>query len=234
MNPYVYDEYKVGSRHAPEHFRKSLGTGAVPALLALWIGVSRFPHGGPGLYAACGLALAGLLMLWSARQVHRERDVSRFTRWLVRYSDAWYPSFVLVCQNFFVGLTVMLLWLTVCELGYAASWLQHTLLLLLLALSPLRRILHGTEPMNPSPLRELFTEALGYLHATLLAVFLASSISIALLPPDKPLTGALPLSVVMVWVPAVLVIITCVILLIDHILRKMPQPAPPEAKDGLD
>lgn len=234
MNPYVFEEYKLSSRHAREHFRRSLATGVVPAALSLWIGLSRLPHVGPGLCAALGLSVAGLLMLWAARELHRERQVSQLSGWLVYWSDRWFPAFVLLCQNFFVSITVMLLWFTICDLGLNASWLQHVLLLTLLALSPLRRILDGTEPTHPSPLRELFTESLGYLNTMVLVVFVADTISRALLPPDKPLTEAPPLGAVMVWVPAVLIIIGCVILFIDHILRKMPQPAPTEEKDRLD
>lgn len=234
MNTYVYEEYKLASRHARGHLRRSLATGAVPALLALWIGLSRFPRTGPGLYAVLGLSIGALLMLGGAWRLHGERNPSRISHWLVRRSDRWFPPFVLLSQNFFVGLTVMMLWLTICELGFAASWLQHALLLTLLVLSPARRILAGTEPVHPSALRELATESLGYFNAMVFVVFLASTISRAMLPPGQPITGSVPMSVVIVWLPAVLVIIGCVILFIDHIVRKMPQPSPTEEKDALD
>jgi hypothetical protein len=234
MNPYTYEELKLGHRHAPEHFRRTFAAGLVPVGLALLTWWSHFPRGGPGIYATAGLAISGLLMLWSLRAVHSDAGISGLSRRLIARSDRWYPAALILAQSFFIALTVLLLWFTICELGFAASWLQHSLLIAYLLLLPIRRILQGTEPMHPSPLHELVMEFLGYLNTCIVTLFIAGCATLALLPPDKPLTGELPPSIVLVWLPAILVIITCVILLIDHVLRKMPQPAATEAKDELD
>lgn len=234
MNPYVYSEYRRSSRYAEGHYRRTLATGVVPVVLAMILWYSRFPQGGPGLYSAAGLGLGGLLMLMGVRRAHEEPAAGAFARALVRHSDVWYPAYLLASQNFFIALTALLLWFTICDLGFAASWVQHALLVLLLALSPIRRILDGTEPTHPGPWRELLSEGLRHLNACTVAIFAAGCVSIVILPPDQPLTRSLPAGVVLAWMPAALVVIGSVILFIDHLLRKMPAPPPAEAKDELE
>lgn len=234
VNPYVYSEYRRSSRYAPGHFRRTVVTGLVPVVLAVILWYSRFPHGGPGLYSVAGLGAAGLLMLAGVRMAHEEPNIGRLARALVSRSDTWYPAYVLATQNLFIALTALLLWFTICDLGFAASWMQHSLLVLLLLLSPVRRIMAGTEPAHPGPWRELLSEGLRYVNACTVAFFAAGCLTVVIIPPDEPLTRSLPAGVVLAWLPAVLVAIGSVILFIDHLLRKMPAPPPPEEKDELE
>lgn len=215
------------------HFRRTLLSGVVPIGIAILLGSSR-PTPGPGLFASAGVAAAGLLMLFGLHGLHREEHLARISRWLVKYTDRWFPALLIILQNLFIALTVLLLWFATAELGFPATPLLHVQLVVLLGLAPLRRVLHGTYPANPPPWRELLVELLRYLHASLVASFVASLLTRLMIPPGERLEQGLPPGLILIWVPAVLVIITSIILFIDHVLRKMPAPIHSEEKDALD
>ena len=215
------------------HFRRTLLAGVVPVGIALLLAYSR-PAPGPGLVASAGVAAAGLLMLFGFHGLHREPHLTRLSRWLVNNTDRWFPALLIILQNLFIALTVLLLWFATTELGFPATPLLHAQLVVLLALSPLRRVLHGTYPADPPPWRELLVELLRYLHASLVASFVASLLTRLMIPPGERLEQGLPPGLIFIWVPAVLVVITSVILFIDHVLRKMPAPIHTGEKDALD
>lgn len=215
------------------HFRRTLLTGVVPIGIALLLGSSR-PAPGPGLFASAGIAAAGLLMVLGLHGLHREESLARPSRWLVKNSDRWYPALLIILQNLFISLTVLLLWFATADLGFPATPLLHAQLMVLLGLSPVRRVLHGTYPPDPSAWRELLVEFLRYVHASLVASFLASLLTRLMIPPGERLEQGLPPGLIFIWVPAVLVIITSIILFIDHVLRKMPAPINPGERDVLD
>jgi polyferredoxin len=45
---------------------------------------------------------------------------------------------------------------------------------------------------------------------------------LVLIPNGRPLSGELPMGAIAVWVPCIMVIITCLVLCIDHIVRRQP------------
>jgi hypothetical protein len=53
----------------------------------------------------------------------------------------------------------------------------------------------------------------------MVALFVATSITHFVLPAGQPLTGEAPPHLIIVWVPAVLVILCCYILFLDRALR---------------
>lgn len=234
MNPHIYDEHRLKHRRFHEYYRKTLVMGAVSLLLGIWIGAAHMPMMGPGVFANTGFSAAGLLLLWSLRNVHQVSPQTRWGTWLKQKTEAPFPAVLIGLQGWFLSLIALLMWFTVTELGFPANGFHHTMLLGILFLIPIRRILNGTEPPHPTPWRELITEALGYLNVCLITLFVAAVASTASLPPDKPLTGELPMGIIFIWMAAVLVVLTCIILLLDHIVRKMPPTIRTEEQDTLD
>lgn len=234
MNPHLYEEYRLRHRRFGEYFRRTLIIGFVPLGLAVWLAFIHFPSVGPGLFANAGLCTAGLLLLWAARAMHRVPPRAAWGGRLAARGDALIPALLIGTQGWFVLLTAMLIWFTIIELGVNANPVQHILLVATLVLIPSRRIVDGTTPQQASPWRELFSEGLGYAHVCCATLFLATVFSTAILPPDKPLTDKLPPGVVIVWMAAVLTLLTCLILFLDHIVRKMPSTPQTEARDTLD
>ncbi|HMP75667.1 MAG TPA: hypothetical protein PKE12_05150 [Kiritimatiellia bacterium] len=234
MNPRYYDEHRPRHRRSLEYYRRTLAIGAVPLALSIWLAVTQFPLIGPGLYANAGLSLAGLLLLWSVRAMQREPPRSVWGRGIMNHIDALYPALLVSLQGWFVMLSALLIWFTVTELGFPANAFHHGLLVGILLLSPVRRVLRGTEPPHPSPRRELLMEGLGNLNAILITLFVTAIMTTSNLPPGVPLTGEIPPLLLFTWMGAVLVVLTCVILFLDHIVRKMPPTIREEQKDTLD
>ncbi len=233
MNPILYEEHRYGHRRMRVHFRRTLVTGLLPVGIALFMAASPKALG-PGWYSTVGLAAAGLLLLTGLRGLHTESRLTRSARWLVQHTEGWYAALLVMLQNYFVAILVLLLWFAIADLDFPATPLQNVLLLALLLLAPVRRILDGTYTPNPGPLREILMESLRYLNASLIAVFVASTLSTIMMPPGDNFANGLPPTLVLVWLPAVLVVLGSGVLLIDHILRKMPAPPPTLLKDTLD
>ncbi len=234
MNPHLYDEYRPRHRRSAEHYRRTLAIGAVPMVLSVWLAFSHAPRVGPGLWAAAGFSLSGLLSLWSLKRMLAVPPRARLAGWYARNAQSLYPAALIVTQGWFVLLSTCLIWFTFIGLGYTVTPAHHILLGGVLLFAPIRRILRGTEPMHPSPLRELMTEGLDYLNACVFTLFVAAFASLFILPPGTLITHEVPLGLILVWFVATIVILTCIILFLDHIVRKMPGPPATERVDSLD
>ena len=101
-------------------------------------------------------------------------------------------------------------------------------------MAPLRRILFGSLPIYPPPHLEILVEFVRYSSAALGAIFTALLASRLMFPPGEKMTGTLPAGLVILWMAAVLINIGCLILFIDHVLRKMEPALPDEKKDVLE
>lgn len=235
MNPHIYDEHRLGHRRFREYYAKTLGMGVVALLLAIWFGVAHRPLTGPGIYASAGFSAAGLLILWGLRNIQRGKLHTRWGNWLKARTEQTFPAILILSQGWFLLLIAMLIWFTIVELGFAANTLQHALLLLILLFIPVRRILAGTESQHPSPRRELTTQGLTYLNVAIITLFLAAATSSTMLPQQEQVfSSEIPMGAILIWLGAILIILTCVVLFLDHIVRKMPTTPKPEEQDTLD
>lgn len=232
VNRIYYDEHRPRHRRCVHYYRRTLAVGAVPLALALALAAAYFPRIGPGLFANAGLTLAGLMTLWSVRDMQTRAPVSRWGRWIVSRMDDLFPALLIGLQGWFVLMTTVLIWFTVAELGFRGSIFSGCMLFGILLLAPIRRILAGTEPPHPHPLRELLSEGLGHLNTILVTLFVAGSLT-SLNRPD-PTNTEPPMMIIVIWLAATLVILTCVILFLDHIVRKMPPIPREEPADTLD
>lgn len=234
MNPYLYEEHRPQHRRSGEHYRRTLIIGLVPFLLSLWLAKSHFPQIGPGLWATAGFSLSGLLALWSLKGMIDYPPHSRVAIWYAKNAQDLFPATLIVMQGWFVLITACLIWFSFAELGYGATVFHHILLLGILLLAPIRRILRGTEPQHPSPRRELLTEGIDYLNVCMFTLFIAACMSLFILPPGTLITHEVPLGLILVWFIATMVVLTCVVLFVDHIVRKMPPPPEAERPDSID
>lgn len=234
MNPHSYEEYHLKHRHFRENYRKTIVFGAVTLLLALWVGFAQAPLIGPGIFANAGLALTGLLLLLALRNLHATSPQTRWGIWLKQRSEGAFPALIIGLQGWFTLLVALLLWFTISEIGFQPNGFEHTLFIGIFLLVPIRRILSGSEPIHPHPRRELIAEALTCLNICLITLLTATITSDAALPATQRFSAGIPPTIVLIWVAATLIMLTSVILLLDHIVRKMPSTEPPEARDTLD
>jgi hypothetical protein len=119
------------------------------------------------------------------------------------------------------------------ELGFPATPFMHVVLMLLLGLAPLRRILEGTHTESASAAREIVMEGLRYTYYSLLAILLTTCVARQGQTPGGSETAPSPGSIFL-WMPCVLIVLTCFVLFLDHILRKMPPREEIVVKDTLE
>lgn len=232
VNRIYYDEHRPQHRRCVQYYRRTLVVGTVPLALALWLAYVHFPRIGPGLFANAGLSLAGLMTLWSVREMQTRAPGTRWGRWIASRMHDLFPALLIGLQGWFVLLTALLMWFTVAELGFPGGIFSGINLFGILLLAPIRRILAGTEPAHPHPLRELLSEGLGYLNAILVTLFITGVLTAINRP--SPTSTEPPMIIILIWMVAVLTILTCVILFLDHIVRKMPPLQRDEPVDTLD
>lgn len=214
------------------HFQRTFYAGVVALGVALLFAAAR-PDPGPGLVAGMGLAGAGLLSLFGFRTLLKEPQRRAYLQRFQTLSEQWFPVVLILHQNYFIALILTTLWNAVADLGFPFTPFMTTLLYLLLVLAPLRRILEGTHDEASSSGREILMEGLRYTYYSLLAILLTTCVARRGYTADEAAAAPSPGSIFL-WMPCILIVLTCFILFLDHILRKMPPRAEAEAKDTLD
>ena len=218
---HVFNEYKLSHPRTAIHYRMAFSMGLIALILAALLLTTRGWPGAPGLWSALGLAVATLLMLWSVRAAHAPRaPVSERTRRWVAVSDAWYPVFLVTMQNAAVAIILFQIWFTLVDLGFPAGLLQHILLSVILFCISLRRALQARRVVNGLPLSTVADDFLGYFSISLITLMLARSAYLGLVPEDAQLRREVPAAAVVIWILASLLILSCIVLFIDHTLRR--------------
>jgi hypothetical protein len=233
VNELLYEEYRPSHRRFGIHPPRTALLGLVPAATAALLIASRGPAAGPGLWSALGISLAAWLALWSAREGLRTREpMTRTGRRLARQADLWFPSFLIAVQGVFVAVTVLLLWLTICDLGLRSSPVQHAAIAAILLVVPAGRILAATRPPEPSPARQNAEEFIRLSLVWLGCILAAMSVTVIQAPRQG--TPRIPVAVIAAWIPASLAMIVSLVLYIDRVsARRSPLPGE-ERRDRLD
>ncbi len=225
------DEYKLSNRRSKEHYMRTFLLGFIPTGVALMMMYAQPEDHSPFVVSILGLSIAFQMILWSGREIHRTRDpLTPAGQHLVSISDAWFPHFLMFMQGLNICITVLLLWFSICALGFKSVAIQHVILFFALILHPLRRMLTYAVITETTRRKEIARELVHYLQIIFLTLFLAMTFHLVMLPPEQLQSDTLPLGAIMLWVPAILVIISCVVLFIDHIVRKQPVVAGPSDK----
>lgn len=216
----LFPQYQVSSRSARREVVSVERIGLLPVGLALMLMWARRGAAGPGLWAAFGLALGMELLLAGAYELHHAGDRrSRPGDALAARSDRWFPLLVFAAQSGFVALSVLLLWTTVCELGFPAGLLQHALLVALLLAVPAYRAAAELVRESEGERHHLAAEFFRYLLISVGAVFAAGVLARIIGAPDgTPVPEMFPI-VLVLWVAASLTVLSCLALFLDHALR---------------
>jgi hypothetical protein len=235
VNDRVYAEYRPSHRRFGRHDIKTGLLGAVPAATAALLIASKGSAAGPGLWSALGVSLATQLVLWSARELLRthEPKTAAGDR-LVRRADEWYPSFLIAIQGIFVAVTVMLLWLTICDLGFRASAIQHIAIAALLAVVPAGRMLKATRPEEPSPARQNVEEFLRLALIWIVCILAASGVTLAQGPTRTDASPYVPVAIIAAWLPAALIMLTSLVLFLEHASARRPARPEEALRDRLE
>ena len=215
------------------HFRHTWYAGWMALGVSALLATAR-PDPGPGLVACAGLSAAGLFLAAGLRGLLSEPQLHwPFQRW-IPHADRWFPIVLISLQNYFITLALLPLWFATADLGFPATPALHILLLLLFMLAPLRRILQGTNPPEPTVAREVFTEFLRYFYVCVIALFVTLLISRMNAPAQDQPAAEPSVGAIFLWLPCILINLGSFVLFVDHLVRKLPPPPAPETKDTLD
>ncbi len=215
-------EYRPSHRFSERHARLTQNMGWLPAGLALILLYAYQRKAGPGLWAALGLAISLQMILWSARRIraHTARR-SKLGDRIAASTDRWFPAFLILTQAAITTNTAAIFWFTLIELGYRASLPQSILLALWLFVLPIRRISRLAMTELNRPRDEVLYFFTHYTSHILLTLFIAVTANQAVTPAAET-PDAQPIAAIVIWVPAVLIILTFAVLFTDHIVRKLP------------
>lgn len=234
---HISDEYRIANRRARYHYNRARLLGLIPVGVAVAFLYFVGGYYAPLLYGALGCAVALHIMLWCAYEAHfGGNHTARTRRWLER-SDFWYPGFLIVCQNGFFSVTLLVFWFIVCRLGFQAGLLDHALLAAWVLVWPILRVLRMRHHQTPEDGHlETAYEFFRYLHLCLIS-FLAAGLFTHMLAPDEVYSsdqnsGASLLGIA-IWMPAALITVGCIVLFADHLVRKRPDRAKKSEADVL-
>lgn len=222
MTPAQYTERRPSHRRSRFYYRRCLGFGALVMGLAVILAVSHYPRIGPGLWANMGLTAGAMLALWSLRQLAEKPATTVWGRAMRSRIEDTFPAALIALESVFGILFGLLVWFAVREEGIEVSGVLVFLALSVVVIHPLRRILAGTEPPEPSSRRVRWREGLDLLH-TVLMTWLVASALVDMMVPSSPGDAAALAGRLIVRTLAVLVTLFCAILFLDLTHRKLKQ-----------
>lgn len=222
---HISEEYRIAHRRARYHYNRARLLGLIPVGVALAFLYYVGDYYLPLLYGALGTSLALHAMLWSAYEAHFGGRHSAWTRQRLENSDRWFPSFLIVCQNGFFAITLAVFWFIMCRVGFPASLLDHVLLAGWVFVWPVLRVLRARLYVDPynSNLESAFEFFRG-VNICLITFLVASLITdFSLNSADGQPNRDFMMLGMFVWLPAALIAVGCVVMFLDHLIRKRPR-----------
>lgn len=220
--------YRISEKGSKALYHRAQLVGLVPTGLGLLLIVSAPGAAGPGLWAALGVAAGLELVLWGCHALHAaSEEASALGQRLIRSSDRWYPATLFILHHLFLILLLVMLWTALTGLGLPTSPLLHGVFAALVLLLPLRGLLHEPAVSATPRGRELACNFTHYLLIALSTLFVALILTGFMLPPGEPLLREVPPPVIVVWVPAILVMLLCLLLFLQEIVRPRSTVKPP-------
>lgn len=220
----LFPQYRLSERNCGRHVRTTQKLGLVPLFVALLLMTTAKGGSGPGLWSALGVAAGLHLLLWGAYSLtHTPERKSPWGDTLARTANDWFPLFLFSMQSAFLLLTLAILWMTLCNLGFPATAVQHVEVALLALLAPAYRLAHEATLADDSPRYELAAKFARNMIVILATLWLAGTATWYIVPPGEPLPGhKMPVFTAM-WIGAAVVILLCVATFLDRLLHVRAQ-----------
>ena len=212
----ILGEYRLSGRSGRRYYRYTQWTGLLPlAAAGLLIAASRST---PASYWGVLGVTAGLhLILWGSYRLHyTEQRRTRLGTRLAARSDRWYPALSFLIHSAFVLLVGLSIWLAFVDLGYRATWWDHSLVGLLMFTVPLRRLFHYLANDLASARLHMLDDAFRCLNG-IFATFLVANIVVWFLEPNFAEAWRFPLPIAVVWICAIVIVIINIIILVDRV-----------------
>jgi hypothetical protein len=216
----LFPQYRPSERNAHRHVLATQKLGLVPLFMALLLAVATRGGPGPGLWSALGIGAGLHLILWGAHGlIHTLERKSPVGNSLARNADAWFPLFLFSIQGAFTLLTVAILWLTMCDLGFPVTLAHHVEVVLLALLALAYRLAHEAALADEAPRYELAAKLARNLIIILATLWIAGTVTSILIPPGESLPKEKIPGFTAMWIAASVVILLCVATFLDRVAR---------------
>lgn len=228
----MFTEYRPDARGFGKAYAHIRNMGGVPMGLALALVYAHAFRPGPGVWCALGLAVGLLLVLYGAYALPGDRRRSAFGQWLYARAERWIPFVFFGTHYALFNLSLIMIWITLHDLGFQSAGWQHAVFVLLIVLLPVRRFAEEwSHTHDRVSARILFAVAHYALIMTLIAVT-ANVLMASIVSQSEPFQTDTDPLVLIVWVLSVTAILFCAILLTSRIraergARPAKPPTPP-------
>jgi len=219
----LFDLSKASLQEWRVSYRRTQAMGAVPLLFALFT-ISFVPgRSGPVIWGALGFAAGLHLILWGGYHLHLAHfpDSSR-----VIPQSRFTPFLLFTIFHLFGWTILVLLWNSLIRLGFSFTPLMNLVFFLLLPVIPAKACwLHLAEQSHEKR-HAIVNEVLRY--ALLIGIVLLAALAgtHAVMAGDGALAEKIPAKIIWIWVAAALLILTCLILLAEHLHAFLMSRAP--------
>jgi len=208
--------YRFTDKMGHHLYRRGQLMGLVPVMFSLMLIVSIPKGAGPGPWSILGISAGFQLVLWGCYHLHTSPPATGWGRWMAEKSDIWYPLFLFGVRKVFLILFFTMLWFCLIDLGYPTSPLLQTIFFTILAIYPIRSLVREITYFEPNVHFENANIILHYFLMTMGILFVAVSSTHIAVPMHAPLTKSIPMTVVFIWIPTILVILSCITLCIHR------------------
>ncbi len=221
----LFERYRISEKTSAEHFTHACFLGMVSLLFALLTLLSVRTADRVPSWAALGITSGLLLLLTGAYRIHRIKPATRWGRQLMNNTDRWFPVFLFFIRKFFMVAFSTLLWITLQQLGLPSSLPINILFACLMLLIPLKGLLRECVHRDRLLRLEILNE---FALFVLISAFVLLVVLILTALPPTPFVGAsVNMLHFLLWIIAILIITTCLILFLSHLPRHRPHPERP-------
>ncbi|OGV46236.1 MAG: hypothetical protein A2X46_18315 [Lentisphaerae bacterium GWF2_57_35] len=222
----LFQNYHMSSPTSMMHIRWVQRLGLIPISITIAMILANRTGVGPGLWTALGLGVGLQLILWGCSRLyttHEKRTLLGDA--LVRIHDLWFPSLVFFIKYAFIAIALTVLWLTINELGFPASTWHYALFVLILIFLPIGQVLREVAGADPEPRIEAWDNACRCLNTVLITIVAANLTCNLIVAQSSPYGTETDALVLMIWVLAILIMISSMIVYLGRIVRrKRPSP----------
>ncbi|HMP74081.1 MAG TPA: hypothetical protein PKE55_12535 [Kiritimatiellia bacterium] len=191
----------------------------------------------PWMLATAGLSI-GLIGLWSGMSALTPGDprVTRPAQRLLDTREAWFPFFMLTFQGMLFILTALFWWFTISRFLFPMPPSYSLFVVTIICIQPLLRAFRARRVLDPHLPISRIEETLRA------AVFTSITLLVTLVCYEALLTqkpGTMPrdqtVVAIIVWVPALVLLIFRLVLVLSRFVSGSPppQPAPPQREPSL-
>lgn len=204
-------------------YRRTQTMGAVPLLFALITIVSMPGRSGPVIWGALGISAGLHLILWGVYNLHLARFSA--SACAVPESRAT-PVLIFSVFHLFGWIILVMLWSSLAKLGFSSTPLMNIIFIFLLPVIPVKACWHHLTEQSQEKRHAIVNEALRYVLLIGIVLLVALAGTHAVMAGDAALVEKIPAKIIWIWVAATLVILTCLILLADHLHAFLISRAP--------